>query len=91
MRSIDSSIQRRRPIAHGGGRLAGFLAGSAALGSLIIALLVLLGDLDDEPEDGFDEWDDGFDEDPGPGRRTGSAVLLQTAEPARMIARSTVL
>ena len=34
------------------------LAGSAALGSLIIALLVVLADLDDEPEDGFDADDD---------------------------------
>jgi hypothetical protein len=66
MRSIDLSIQRQRPIALGGGRLAGFLAGSAALGSLIIALLVVLADLDDEPDSGFDDWDDAFDEDRGP-------------------------
>ena len=39
------------------GLLAGFLAGSAALGSLIIALLVVLADLDDEPEDGFEADD----------------------------------
>jgi hypothetical protein len=66
MRAIESSIQRQRPIAPGGGRLAGFLAGSAALGSLIIALLVVLADLDDEPEGWFDESDDGFDEDVQP-------------------------
>ena len=50
---IQASIQSR-PIVAGGGRLAGFLAGSAALGSLIIALLVVLADLDDEPDEGFD-------------------------------------
>ena len=59
MRSMDASLPAPRPIL-GGGRLAGFLAGSAALGSLIIALLVVLADLDDEPEDGFDA-DDGPD------------------------------
>ena len=94
MRTVDASSKSQRPIAPGGGRLAGFLAGSAALGSLIIALLVVLADLEDEPDGGFDESDDGFDESDdgfGPGTRTGSAVLLQTAEPAGMIARSTVL
>ena len=54
---MEASIQGR-PIVSGGGRLAGFLAGSAALGSLIIALLVVLADLDDEPDDGFDGDDD---------------------------------
>ncbi len=58
MRSMDASLPATRPIVFGGGRLAGFLAGSAALGSLIIALLVVLADLDDEPEDGFDADDD---------------------------------
>ncbi len=55
MRSMELSVQGSRPIAVGGGRLAAFLAGSAALGSLIIALLVVLADLEDEPEDGFAE------------------------------------
>lgn len=54
MRSMDASIQGPQPIALGGGRLAAFLAGSAAFGSLIIALLVILADLEDEPESGFD-------------------------------------
>jgi hypothetical protein len=57
---MEATIPATRPIGAGGGRLAGFLAGSAALGSLIIALLVVLADLDDEPEDGFDV-DDGPD------------------------------
>jgi hypothetical protein len=59
MRSIDASLRSQRPIAPGGGRLAAFLAGSAALGSLIIAVLVVLADLEDEPEEGFD-----FEEEP---------------------------
>ncbi len=54
---MDASFQGR-PIGAGGGRFAGFLAGSAALGSLIIAVLVVLADLDDEAEDGFDADDD---------------------------------
>lgn len=51
MRSPERSIQGPRPIAIGGGRLAAFLARSSALGSLIIALLVALADLDDEAGD----------------------------------------
>jgi hypothetical protein len=58
MQAMELSANLPRPIGVGS-RLTAFLAGSAALGSLIIALLVVLADLDDE-------WDDtsGFDEDP---------------------------
>ena len=58
MHAIELSATLPKPIG-AGSRLTAFLAGSAALGSLIIALLVVLADLDDE-------WDDGsgFAEDP---------------------------
>ena len=58
MQAIELSASPPKSIG-AGSRLTAFLAGSAALGSLIIALLVVLADLDDE-------WDDraGFPEDP---------------------------
>ena len=59
MRSMELSPNGPWPIKAGIGRLTAFLAGSAALGSLIIAVLVVLADLDDE----FDDRS-GFDEDP---------------------------
>ena len=51
MRSATRSTQEPGPIAAGGGRFATFLAGSAGFGSLVIALLVALADLEDESED----------------------------------------
>ena len=59
MRSMELTADWPRPIRPGGGRVAAFLAGSAAIGSLLIALLVVLADLDDEADDRS-----GFDEDP---------------------------
>jgi len=51
MRSAKATIQEPGPIAVGGGRFATFLAGSAGFGSLVIALLVALVDLEDESDD----------------------------------------
>lgn len=58
MQAMELSATGPRSIGSGS-RLTAFLAGSAALGSLIIALLVVLADLDDE-------WDEAssFAEDP---------------------------
>ena len=72
MQSIHASALGARPIAPGGGRLAGFLAGSAALGSLIIAVLVVLADLDDEPDSGYDESDEDEDPEDEPARPSSS-------------------
>ncbi len=59
MRTMELTLDRPRPVKIGSSRLAAFLAGSAALGSLIIALLVVLADLDDEFDDRAS-----FEEDP---------------------------
>ncbi len=52
MRFLERSPHRPRPIAVGGGRLASFLAGSAAFGSLVVALLVAVADLEGNSSDG---------------------------------------
>jgi hypothetical protein len=59
MRPMELTLDGPRPMTLGSGRLAAFLAGSAALGSLIIALLVIVADLDDEFDDRAS-----FEEDP---------------------------
>jgi hypothetical protein len=58
MDAMERSATLPKPVG-AGSRLTVFLAGSAVIGSLIIALLVFLADLDDEWEDGS-----GFGKDP---------------------------